>query len=101
MNRVIIGTKQTSGWPEFAGSTWVRLQYMLGLQKLGIESFWVDRLNPVDPLKHPHSLDYLMERFNRTAREFGFEDRYCVDYNGGERHFGMTAKQLDQLCKAS
>src|SRR6266545_2644432 len=101
MIKVIVGTRHTSGWPEFAGSTWVRLQYTLGLQRLGVESFWVDRLGPIDPLKHPHSLDYLMERFDRTAREFGFQDRYCVAYNCGERHFGMTAQQLERLCGES
>jgi hypothetical protein len=101
MIKAIVGTKQTSGWPEFGGSTWVRLQYMLGLQKLGVESFWVDRLGPIDPLKHPHSLDYLMDRFDRTAREFGFQDRYCVEYNCGERYFGMKQQQMIQLARDS
>ena len=97
--KVILGTRQTSRFPEFAGSTWVRLQYMIGLQKLGVECFWVDRLGTVDPHKDPHSLAYLLERFDRTARDFGFQDRYCVEYNGGERHFGMTAAQLDRLSR--
>ena len=97
MPKVIVATRDTTRCPEFAGSTWVRLQYMLGLQRLGIESFWVDRLNALDPLKHPHSLDYLISRFNRTAAEFGFQDRYCVVYNSGERYFGMTERQFLRL----
>ena len=59
MKQVILGTRETSRWPEFPGSTWVRLQYMLGLAKLVIEFFWVDRLSAVDPLTHSHSLEYL------------------------------------------
>ena len=94
MKHVILGTRDTSRWPEFAGSTWVRLQYMLGLRALGVECVWVDRLSQVDPLTHPHTLEYLVERFARNAREFGFEDRYCIEYNRGERYFGMSEHAL-------
>lgn len=97
MTKIIVGTRGTSRLPEFAGSTWVRLQYVLGLQKLGVESFWVDRLPPIDPCEHHHSVRYLMKRFGRMAEDFGFGDRYCVIYNGGERYFGMTEKQLERL----
>lgn len=95
--KVIVGTSGTSGLPEFGGSTWVRLQYVLGLQRLGVESYWVDRLGPINPFSRPHSLDYLMKRFHRTAVDFGFEDRYCVVWNGGERLFGMNEVELEWL----
>ena len=97
MNQVIVGTRDTSRWPEFAGSTWVRLQYVLGLQKMGVESFWVDRLSAVDRFEHPHTLEYLVERFDRTARQFGFEDRYCIVYNKGENYFGLSERSLRAL----
>jgi hypothetical protein len=97
MATVILGTRGTSGFPEFAGSTWVRLHYMLGLQKLGVDAFWVDRLGVVNPLKHHHSLDYLMRRFERTMNDFGLRDRYCVIYNGGEQYFGMPEARLRAL----
>src|SRR5688572_2142569 len=97
MKKVILGTRDTSRWPEFAGSTWVRLQYMLGLSKLGVECYWVDRLSAVDPFEHPHTLDYLLERFERTARLFGFQGRYCIVYNGGEKHFGLSEAALHDL----
>src|SRR5919197_3931554 len=97
MSKVILGTNETSAWPHFAGSIWARLQYLLGLERLGIESFWVDRLAPVDPKKNFHGLDYLVERFKRTAADFGFEDRYCILYNEGERCFGLGRKDLARL----
>jgi hypothetical protein len=97
MKHVLVGTRNTSRWPEFAGSTWVRLQYMLGLRKLGVESFWIDRLSAIDPLEHPHTLDYLVERFERTARQFDFQDHYCIVYNCGEKHFGLTEHKLRTL----
>lgn len=101
MTKVIVATRDTSRWPEFAGSTWVRLQYMLGLQKLGLEAYWVDQLSPVDPLKHPHSEDYLSRRFHRVAEEFGFRDRYCIIYNGGERYYGMPEGKFQELIQGS
>lgn len=97
MIKAIVGTKEKSGLPEFAGSTWVRLQYLLGLQRLGIESFWVDHLSAVDPLNRHHSLHYLIESFDHTARSFGLQDHYCIVYNNGERYFGMPEKQLMQI----
>jgi hypothetical protein len=95
--KVVVASNGTSGVPEFAGSTWVRLQYMLGLERLGVECYWVDRLKEVDPLTHHHSLGYLTERFDRTARDFGFGDRYCIVYNEGESHFGMNEERLAKL----
>jgi hypothetical protein len=101
MKQVILGTRKTTRLPEFAGSTWVRLQYMLGLTKLGLECFWVDRLSAVDPLSHPHTLEYLVERFERTAKQFGFEDRYCIIYNDGEKYFGLSESSLRNLAESA
>jgi hypothetical protein len=97
MPTVIVGTRDTSRFPAFAGSTWVRLQYLLGLRRLGVDAVWVDRLRAVDPLRHPHSLEYLVQRFDRTARDFGLRDRYCIVYDDGAHYFGMTEAQFRGL----
>ena len=73
MPKVILGSCEVSRYPEFAGSTWVWLQYMLGLERMGVECFWVDHLGAVDPLKDAHSLQYMLDRFAQTAREFAQE----------------------------
>jgi hypothetical protein len=75
------------------------MQYVLGFQKLGIDTFWVDHLPRVDPRKrkHVHSLSYLTDRFDDTARAFGFQDQYCIVYDDGERYFGLSQEQLEQL----
>jgi hypothetical protein len=97
MTRVIVGTGGTSGWPHFGGSVWVRLQYLLGLERLGVEAFWVDRLPTIDPAKNLHGLPYLVKRFGDVARDFGFEDRYCIVYEDGEELFGMDEPALSRL----
>lgn len=97
MSTVIVGTNETSAWPHFGGSLWVRLQYMLGLRKLGVDAYWVDRLAPPDPAKNPHSVEYLTNRFRRFAEDFGFEDRYCIVFDGGQRHYGLDERGLQEL----
>lgn len=93
----IVATGGSSGIPEFAGSTWVRLQYMLGLRRLGIDAFWVDHLACLDPRNSRHSVDFATSEFRRLASEFGFEDRYCIVYDGGATHFGLTEAELSDL----
>ena len=95
--KVVLGSLGASGVPDFAGSTWVRMQYLLGLERLGVEAYWIDRLKQVDPLSYHHSLDYLTARFDRLARDFDFADRYCLVYNEGEKHFGLTGEELAGL----
>lgn len=97
MTKAILGTNETSAWPHFGGSIWVRLQYMLGLAQLGLEVFWVDRLSSPDPRKNPHGVDYLVRRFRQTAEDFGFGDRWCIVQDEGERCFGMSERELTAL----
>ena len=93
MSTVILGTRGTSRH-QFAGSMWVRLQYMLGLLKLGIDAYWVDRLRTVNAEDPYHSLDYRMWRFGRAMEDFGLADRYCVIVEGGKQYFGMSEAKL-------
>jgi hypothetical protein len=97
MTRIVLGTRNTSRIPEYAGSTWVRLQYMLGLQKLGFEPIWVDRVEPLKTADDHRSLEYLVRRFHRMACDFGFGDRFCIDYNHGERYFGLNEAELTKV----
>lgn len=95
MTTVVLATNQTSAWPHFGGSWWVRLQYLLGLRRLGVEVVWVDRLQALDPRRDPHGLDYLHRRFDAMARDFGFADRYAIAYDGGRRWLGMGRGEVE------
>ena len=99
MTKIILATRNWSSWPDFAGATWVPLQYLLGFEKLGVDVYWVDYLDAVDPYKHPHSLDYLIDRFDSTANKFSFLDRYCIIYAEGERYFGLSQEKLARVAK--
>jgi hypothetical protein len=94
--RVVVRTRDASAAPDMPGATWTYMQYVLGLERLGFETYWVDVLSgSIDPYKGPHSLDYLVAAFERTAERFGFAGRWCV--MDGERSFGMDCDRVDDL----
>ena len=97
-----------SALPQIAGNTWTFLQYVVGLDRLGVETYWVDhqpRLDPrlpaqkghAWPKRDCHSVEYARERFHAMAEAFGFEDRYCILYGGQATAFGMTKDALGEL----
>jgi hypothetical protein len=96
MSVVVVRTRDASAAPDMPGATWTYMQYVLGLERLGFESYWVDALGgSIDPSKGPHSLEYLIGAFGRTAERFGFDGRWCV--TNGERCFGLARARLEDL----
>ena len=110
--RAVIASRAVSALPEFAGNTWAFLQYVIGLQRLGVETYWVDHQPALDPRRPArngrpkphedcHGIDVVATRFAELARRFGFEDRYCIVYDGGKKTYGKTATELVELIDAA
>jgi hypothetical protein len=85
--------------PHRGGHTWVILQYLLGLRRLGWDVLFLDQLAPamcVDDAGQPCSLDrsanlrYLMEVMER----FGLGDAFALIYNRGERWVGRSRQEV-------
>jgi hypothetical protein len=86
--------------PGSGGHTWVFLQYLLGLQRLGLEPVLVDWLEPQmcrtragDPsdVEHSWNVQYLAQVMER----FGLGGRWAVLHDGGRAVLGMTEAELD------
>jgi hypothetical protein len=103
----VVASRGVSGLPEIAGNTWAFLQYVIGLDRLGVETFWVDYQPTLDPRlpaqngrarphEDCHSVDYVRERFHKMAQAFGFERRYCIVYDE-PTGYGMTEAALVEL----
>jgi hypothetical protein len=103
--RAVVASPGASGLPQVAGNTWTFLQFVLGLDRLGVESFWVDhqpKLDPRQPARerraHPgedcHSIGYVSARFEDMSRRFGLDGRCCIVYDEGST-FGMTPAELE------
>ena len=110
--RAVVASPGASGLPEFAGNTWAFLQYVVGLDRLGVEAIWVDhqpRLDPRRPARdrraHPaedcHSIEYVSARFGAMARDFGFDGRYCILYDGAASGSGMSPEELREMVEGA
>ena len=86
-----------------AGVIWQHLHYIVGLQRLGHEVFYVEdtaRL-PYNPVTFDISEDfsYAAEMLTRLAKEYSFEKKwaYCARYSDPFESVGMDSKQLREL----
>ncbi len=86
-----------------AGVIWQHLHYIIGLQRLGHEVYYIEdsaRI-PYNPVTWQVSEDYTYaaEMLNRFAAEYGFKGRwsYCARYLPGHPCAGMSKKEMVQL----
>jgi hypothetical protein len=97
MARVVLATAEVTGVPDVAGNTWVVLQWLLGLERLGVDVVWVDRQGTLDPRSAPHGIDYAVRILGEAAHDFDFEGRWSVVYEGGRHHFGLGERELERF----
>ena len=92
--------------PGSGGHTWVFLQYLLGLRRLGHEVVLVDRLEPgmcLDASGRPcdveqsENLRYLAAVMER----FGLGGQWALLYDGGARSLGMSRAALTRAAGRS
>src|SRR5438093_8883980 len=72
--------------PRQGGLTWLHLQFLLGLRRLGWDVLFLDRLSPemcVDEVGQPARFeDSLNVRyFLRVMRDFGLGEAFSLSYN--------------------
>jgi hypothetical protein len=86
-----------------AGVIWQHIHYIVGLQKLGHDVFYVEdsaRL-PYNPetFEVNNEFDYAAKILGRLATEFNFEGRwsFCARYLPGNPTAGLTLKRIREL----
>ena len=86
-----------------AGVIWQHVHYIVGLQRLGHEVYFIEdsaRLpyNP-DTFEITDEFDYASEILTRMAKDFGFENRwsYCARYLPRNPTAGLPLKKIRQL----
>lgn len=92
--KVVVATRNTSRVPEFGGSFWVRLQYLLGLEDLGVDAYWIDRLDSPDPSREAHSVEYMVRRFGASLEAFGLGDRFAIVHERDGRVLGADEMEV-------
>lgn len=86
-----------------AGVIWQHIHYIVGLQRLGHDVFYIEdsaRL-PYNPetFEVNDSFEYAVKLLERLAREFAFKDRwgFCARYLPGNPGAGLSFKKVQQL----
>jgi len=86
-----------------AGVIWQHLHYIVGLQRLGHDVYYIEdsaRL-PYNPetFEVNNEFDYAARLFERLAPEFGFQNRwaFCARYLNGNPTAGQPLKKIRQL----
>jgi hypothetical protein len=85
------------------GMTWHHLNYLLGLHELGHEVWFLEDSGsysyPYNPLTCQSSADstYGREYLEQTFARYGLPKRYCYYSQFENAHYGLSAKELDDL----
>ena len=90
-----------------AGVIWQHIHYIVGLQRLGHEVYYVEDSAslPYNPTNHDVNWDYAyaLETLARLATQFGFEERwaFCPRYLPGDTCIGLTRAKLLELYRTA
>src|SRR5215211_5231982 len=92
--------------PGQGGHTWVFLQYLLGLRRLGWDVLFLDELLPdmcQDAAGAPCPFDRSRNRayFLRIMEAFGLRDSFSLSYNRGEQVLGLPRARVLERVKRS
>jgi hypothetical protein len=85
------------------GMTWHHLNYLLGLQELGHEVWFLEDSGsysyPYNPITWQSSADstYGREYLERTFAQYGFPKRYCYYSEFEDAHYGLSKSGLNDL----
>jgi hypothetical protein len=90
-----------------AGVVWQHIHYIVGLQRLGHEVYYIEDSSslPYDPTTHDVDNDYqyALDKLARLATQFGFEGRwaFCPRYLPGDLCFGLGRSRLLELYRTA
>ncbi|MEK0448850.1 MAG: hypothetical protein RL088_1118 [Verrucomicrobiota bacterium] len=90
-----------------AGVVWQHIHYIVGLQRLGHEVYYIEdsARYPYNPVTYEENENYTYaaEVLGRLARQFGFEGRwsYCARFLPGNPTAGMPLEKVRELYKSA
>lgn len=88
--------------PHRGGGAWHRLQYILGLKKLGYDVYFIEEIwecydkdwNPT-----PFNQSYSLKFFKDVVETFGIIDKCSLIYRNGEKSYGLPYNSVLELSK--
>jgi hypothetical protein len=85
-----------------AGNSWAFLQYVLGFRKLGIETYYVEQLNPEDCVDEAWNRAEFMQSANASyfralMERFDLTGRVSLLESGGAGHVGLSRGEIEAI----
>lgn len=85
-----------------AGNTWAFLQYIIGFRNLGIETYYVEQLNPEDCIDSAWNHAAFTESTNASyfralMDRFNLTDRVALLEANGPGHVGLSHGEIDAI----
>jgi hypothetical protein len=89
--------------PFSGGEAWVRLSWLLGLRRLGFDTYFVEQLEAgacIDAEGAPAPFEDSANRlhFEAVTGEFGLTEQAALLYEGGREHLGLDPGRVAALC---
>jgi hypothetical protein len=103
--RIILGSV-ISIPPYSPGIAWTWMQHAVGFQRLGHDVYYVEEVEPrwcldAQGRPCPFSVSVNRELFRASMERFGFLEKACQIYNGGEATFGLSLDALAAVCRGA
>jgi hypothetical protein len=92
--------------PFNGGEAWVRLSYILGFKRLGFRVCFIEEIDrhachdetgAVVAFEDSSNLEY----FKRVVERFGLEGSAALVYEGGERTYGLSLAELEDIAETA
>jgi hypothetical protein len=91
--------------PGNGGNAWTRLQWVLGLEKLGIKTYFIEQIARGASVDGTGAADFQdsdnLAYFAQVTERFGLTGSCALIYNDGEQVFGMTQSELFEAAEAA
>jgi len=100
--RVMVGGALAHHPVSGAGTTWLFLQYILGLRRLGIETYYVEHINAencidADWKPAPFAASENARYFRAVMEQFDFMEHASLFESDGDGHVGLGREAVERL----
>lgn len=101
MRSIIVGGALANKWGN-GGEAWVRLNWILGLKKLGFEVFFLEQIDAASCCdehgrRAPFDESVNLRYFKQVVETFGLAETCGLIHENGERTFGLSRRRVLEL----
>jgi hypothetical protein len=100
--RIMVSGCIVSAGPGYGGNTWAFLQYVLGLRRLGFDTYYVEQIPPNkyvndlgSPVPFAHAAN--VNQFRALLNQFNLHDRAALFEVDGLEYVGLSRADVEKL----